>query len=97
MRPEVHLECIVEGPGEHQAVPVLIDRWFTLKQRREFRRYTWTVDTIVTHGCARIKNAHDARRRLGVECYIETALAKGAHGILVLVDADDEVPRELGP
>jgi hypothetical protein len=97
MRPEVRIECIVEGFGEQTAVPVLIEQWLSRKQRREHRRYTWTVDTIVTHDCSRIKNPHNPQRRLGVECYVQTALAKGAHGILVLVDADDDLPTVLGP
>lgn len=97
MRHEVRIECIVEGFGEQTAVPVLIERWLSLKQRRERHRYTWTVDTIVTHDCSRIKNAYNRPRRLGVECYVETALAKGADGILVLIDADDAQPNVLGP
>lgn len=97
MRHEIRLECIVEGFGEQRAVPVLVNRWLSRKQRGQYHRHTWTVDTVVTHDCSRIKNPHDARRRLGVECYVETAIAKGADGILVILDADDDVPNALGP
>jgi hypothetical protein len=96
MPPRVHLECVVEGLGEQMAVPALVHRWFQLKQTREYRRYTWTVDTIVTRSCARIKNPHAPARRIGVECYVQTAVAKGAHGVLVVLDADDEPPIPLG-
>jgi hypothetical protein len=95
MPPRVHLECVVEGIGEQQAVPSLVHRWIQIKQQRDFHRYAWTVDTIVAHNCSRIKNPHDPRRRLGVECYVETAVAKGAHGVLVIIDADDEPPLDL--
>jgi hypothetical protein len=95
MAPRVHLECVVEGAGEQQAVPHLIHRWLELKQKRESNRYAWTVDTVVTHSCQRIKSTHDPQRKIGVEWYVQIAVAKGAHGVLVLLDADDEPPREL--
>jgi hypothetical protein len=96
MPPRVHLECVVEGLGERMAVPALVHRWFQLKQTREYRRYTWTLDTVVTHNCALIKNPHNPARRIGVECYVRTAVAKGAHGVLVILDTDDDQPIPLG-
>ncbi|MFO0590902.1 MAG: DUF4276 family protein [Polyangiaceae bacterium] len=92
---KVHLECIVEGPGELRAAPLLVQRWLQRKQRREAARYAWSVDAVVAHGCDRIKHPPDPRRPLGVERFVAAAIGKGAHGVLVLIDADDEAPAEL--
>lgn len=96
-RRRVHIECIVEGPGEQRAVPALIHRWLATKQRWAFERWAWHIDCIVANGCTPLKARHDPRRKLGIECYVDIARSKGAHGILVLVDADDDLPCELAP
>jgi len=96
-RRRVHIECIVEGTGERFAVPALIRRWLAAKQQWASQCWTWHISSIVTHGCSRLKTGYDPGRKLGIEYYIDIARSKGAHGILVLVDADDDLPCELAP
>lgn len=85
---------IVEGHGEVAAAPVLLSRWL------QFRRYrNVEVDvagSVRAAGQGAIKVAHDGESELGVEYYIEIALRRRPDVILVLLEVDEDCPRELG-
>lgn len=83
---------IVEGYGEVQAVPVLIRRWL------EFRRYR-NVEVHVdgpVRASGRGAVTASARPGRGVEHYVRLAHLRRPDVILVLLDADDDCPKELG-
>jgi hypothetical protein len=86
---------IVEGHGEVEAVPILLRNWL------EFRRYRNVevhVDGPVrASGRGSITAAHDSARRRGVEHYVHLALLREPDVILILVDADEDCPKTLGP
>jgi hypothetical protein len=85
----VEIVCIVEGHGECESVPILI--------RRIAERFDPGLRVQVPHPIRVTK------RRLLKQAELERAVgfaavraASGA-GILVLLDADDDCPAELGP
>jgi Domain of unknown function (DUF4276) len=81
--------AIVEGQGEEAAVPVLLRR-----MAAEIAPEVW-LDVPrplrVPRGSLIASN--------GLERYVETAAERGGAGagVLVLLDADDDCPAELGP
>jgi hypothetical protein len=86
---------IVEGHGEVGAVPILIQRWLRF---RRFHNVAVHVDGPVrASGQGAIKVPHDGENELGVEHYVEIALLRRPDAILVLLDADKECPKTLGP
>jgi hypothetical protein len=86
---------IVEGHGEVAAVSILIQRWLRF---RRFRNVAVHVDGPVrAAGQRAIKVPHDGENGLGVEHYVEIALLRRPDAILVLLDADTECPKTLGP
>jgi len=87
---------IVEGHGEVQAVPILIQRW--LQHRRFHLNFSLDVKGLVrASGNGALKVAHNADDELGVEHYIEYALLRRPDAIIVILDADDDAPASLGP
>lgn len=75
---------IVEGPGERQAVPLLLRRLL----QEVFERYDVTVtNPIVTHG----KGNMDRR----LERYLEYARIQEAGGVIVVRDADRDCPHAI--
>jgi len=84
------IACIVEGQGEVKALPVLLKRLHTWK--------TSDLSYPIIEEPIRVKrdqfiNKHDEFRR-----YLQLAAAKcGNEGwILILLDADDDCPADLG-
>src|SRR5579859_3423474 len=85
--PFVQVSCVVEGHGEREAVPTLIRR--------------------IGHAHQVIANVSQpiriSRSRLVKKDELEKAVTlaamrlTGPGGVLVLVDADDDCPAELGP
>jgi hypothetical protein len=87
--PSRSIACIVEGHGEAQAVPILI------------RRIAAIIDpslSIDVKSPLRISRSKLVRGQ-ELERAVEFAARKtgGQGGILILVDADDDCPAQLGP
>lgn len=83
------IAAIVEGQGEERAVPVLLRR-----MAAEIAPDIWVQVTRplrVTRGTLTAP--------LGLERYVETAAVHAGPdaGLLVLLDADDDCPADLGP
>lgn len=80
--------CVVEGQGEREAVPRLVNRM--LKQLRRDRRLAADPERVL---CAkngdRIAAPFDEARELGVEWYVRRAAREKPAGILVVVDAEE--------
>lgn len=85
---------IVEGHGEVDAVPILLDRWFKHRKYLNFQ----TSKYVVRAPKSAIVASLDEERELGIELYIRRALmqSKKPDGILVLIDADDECIARRG-
>ncbi|MGP0067118.1 MAG: hypothetical protein ACLQGP_26430 [Isosphaeraceae bacterium] len=88
---------IVEGYGEWDAVPILLQRWL------HFRRYhnieVHEDGPVRASGRGAITVAHDEKNELGIEYYIGKALLREPQpdAILILLDADEDCPRKLSP
>lgn len=84
----VRIAPLVEGDGEVQAVPLLI------------RRIIFEIDpSIATHISPAFRHPSGSIRRTGgLERAIQTLAALSRdHAILVLIDSDDDCPKDLGP
>jgi Domain of unknown function (DUF4276) len=83
------LICVVEGKGEVQAVPILVRRICALEAP--------TLVLQVPPGIAvdRGRLIQDG----GIEKYMQLAAGKtgGQGAVLILLDADDDCPAQLGP
>lgn len=90
------IACIVEGDGEARAAPILVNRWLA---RRGFARFFEAMDPAInTKGKSKLVCPLDRQRMLGVERFVEAALrADHLAAIVVMLDADDDCPAELGP
>jgi hypothetical protein len=88
---------IVEGYGEWDAVPILLRRW--LRFRRHHNIEVHEDGPVRASGRGAITVAHDEKNELGVEYYIGKALLREPQPdvILILIDADEECPRNLAP
>jgi hypothetical protein len=91
--PRYTIVPIVEGEGEFEAVPVLIDNWLRFREFYNFK----TSEPIRASGKGSLTVRHDKQSGLGVEQYIKYALIKNASVILILLDADKECPAKRGP
>ncbi len=83
----VRLACIVEGDGEVEALPVLV------------RRLAVLPDPLIGVDVARpirVKRDRFVRGR-DVEKHVRVARGDRRGGVLVLLDADQDCPAELGP
>lgn len=82
------LSVIVEGPGDVEAVPVLV------------RRLAERIDPDLSFDIAKPIRAGKTRlRRSGeLERFVDLAARKlqGTGAVLILIDADDDCPKELG-
>lgn len=89
--------CIVEGPGDADAVPRLINRW--LRRRNVDRHFRAIEPAIKTGGKERITaDVRPGRDDLGIENWIKKALkADRLAGVIVILDADEDCPAFLGP
>lgn len=80
---------LVEGPGDQEAVPVLIGRLL----REEKQRFDWLAEkkhVMKVHGLERLRKELTA--------YMEHLRGKPAcDGALVLLDLEDELPCEAAP
>ena len=84
----VQIASLVEGDGEVQALPVLI------------RRVVAEIDPAVNPVVPRPwrQPATKILQPGGIEGFINTVAERHpAHAIVVLLDCDDDCPRELGP
>jgi hypothetical protein len=87
---------IVEGHGEVAAVPILIRRWL---RHRNYHLF-FDVDLagpVRASGKGALRVPHNEADELGVEHYLEIALLRRPDIILVILDADEDCPRSLGP
>src|SRR5688500_10572677 len=81
-----HIELIVEGKADLNAVPVLLRKH--LQERGEYRDVLGK--TIAIHG---VGNATKAN---GIEGFVSFAANRpGCMGVLVVLDADDSCVKEL--
>ncbi len=85
--PVVHVSCVVEGHGEREAVPALVRR---IAQRHNV--VASVSQPIRVHRSKVVKE--DELRRAVTLAAMRLA---GRGGVLVLIDADDDCPAELGP
>jgi hypothetical protein len=85
----MRIGCIVEGHGEEQAVPILL------------RRFAERLDpTKALERPVIVRGSRDKLKKPGeLERAVELVARKlgGSGGILVLLDADDDLPCLLGP
>jgi hypothetical protein len=93
MRSPYRILAIVEGHGEVRAVPALLRRWF---QHRRFRNFETPDQAIRAPGAGGLKCVRDTAEDLGIETFVELALAERPDGILVVLDADDECLKRKG-
>jgi hypothetical protein len=79
---------IVEGHGEVDAVPILLNRWFA---HRNFKNFG-TPRSAVRAPKSSIIAPLNEEREIGIELYIRRAIMQipKPDGILVLIDSDDE-------
>lgn len=88
----MRLACIVEGHGEVEAVPILIDR--TIRERQPEA----TVELVrPAHRVPRGKMVVAEGAELVRALRFQSARVGDGGGILVILDADDDCPAELGP
>lgn len=93
MKARYKILAIVEGHGEVTAVPLLLRRWFAHRGYKNFE----TLDLAIrASGSGALKCAHEADEDLGVESYVAIAAAEKPDGILIVLDADDDCPKDLG-
>jgi hypothetical protein len=91
------IATIVEGYGEVDAFPILLEGWL------RFRRYrNVEVDVagpVRAAGKGAIKVAHDSENGLGIEHYLNIVLRRRPlpDAILILLDADEDCPKALAP
>lgn len=79
------IAAIVEGHAEVESVPVLLRRFLAASE-------AWQVG-ITLFRVKRYQVVKDGQ----LERYVELARRKGARAILVVLDADDDCPKELAP
>ncbi|MDP3062031.1 MAG: DUF4276 family protein [Chloroflexota bacterium] len=77
--------AIVEGHSETESVPVLLRRFFV-----EMQVQTLPIRTLRAKRYQVVKEGQ-------LERYVELARRQGARAILVLLDADDDCPKEVAP
>ncbi len=83
---------IVEGEGEVESVPILMNRWFKF---RRFENFGTPPRAVRAHrGSLTCEFEPNARR--GIEYYVLEAAAARPDGILVILDADDECIQRRG-
>lgn len=100
--PPRRLIAIVEGEGEVEAIPLLVNRWLA---RRRFQAHLACPRAIRAPNNQSLVAPHDAARALGLERFLDLAAGQGADGILVVLDAEDAchqtantpIPERLGP
>ncbi len=80
---------IVEGRAEVESVPLLLRRLLF----EELRRYDVTITHPVRIGRLKILRAGELERALR----LARLRTEGCDAILVVIDADDDAPCELGP
>ena len=85
LRREYLIAPVVEGHGEVEAVPALLNNWFRFRRFTNFR----ALDKAVrTPGAKALLAPYDRERQLGVEYYVRLAAGSGPDAILVILDAD---------
>lgn len=80
------IACIVEGHGEAESVPELVDRWI---RWRRFSNFSVCRPAVRTTGSGAFLAPYNPARQVGIEYYVEVALRNSPNAILVLRDADD--------
>jgi len=86
---EFRIACIVEGPGDSKAVPVLLHRLWT---RAEVPHVLVTPQPFIVK---RNKVVNPGE----LEKIVEVAAGKvgSQGGVFIVLDADDDCPKQLGP
>ena len=86
-RHEYLIAPVVEGHGEVDAVPALLNNWFLFRRFVNFR----SLDKAVrAPGTKALLAPYDRERQLGIEYYVRLAAGSRPDAILVILDADDE-------
>jgi hypothetical protein len=88
----VVIRSIVEGDGEVQALPVLL-------RRIAYELQVWDIDIPTPHRIKRTKvvQSGELENVVDVQARRVTVAQPRAGGVLVLLDADDDCPADLGP
>ena len=81
------IQAVVEGHGEVLAVPAMLDRWF---KRRRFHNFRAAPRAVRAFGHSSIKAQARPNTSVGIEHWVSIARTGGAHGILVVVDAETD-------
>ena len=84
-----NLSCIVEGHGEVSAVPILLRRL----QQELAPTLDLRITPLIRVSRKKLVKANELERAVG----FAAGQAKPPRAILVLIDADDDCPAELGP
>ncbi|MGH9130902.1 MAG: DUF4276 family protein [Acidimicrobiales bacterium] len=88
------IACVVEGHGEDEALPVLIRR---ITRMLEPPIYP-VIPSPLRVGKDRLIKAGELERTVDLAARkVRSAGPEGSGGVLVLIDADDHCPAELGP
>lgn len=85
----MRIACVVEGHGEVESVPLLIRR---VGERCDPPVYA-SVEATIRMSSSKLRNPDELRR------VVQLAASRVGEGgsVLVLLDADDDCPAELGP
>lgn len=91
------IAAVVEGHGEVDAVPLLL--------RRTLQHFNWearfeiaTEKAVRAAGSGSIKGQWDKEAERGIEHWVDLAAqVHKAQAVLVIVDADKDCPKSLGP
>lgn len=96
------IAVIVEGDGEVEAVPLLVEKWLDHRCLNRPKRTSVSANrfqvvrpAICSHTKQLLVMDHDEEEQVGVEYYVDLALDSDPHLILVLFDADADDPVEL--
>lgn len=88
MYDDPHIGLVVEGRGDHNAVPLLLRRH--MQSREEYRDVLGKPVPVHGRGNATVET--------GIEGYVATAGRRpGCRGVVVILDGDDDCVAELGP
>lgn len=82
-----HVGLVVEGPGDRGALPILLRKH--LVEIDDYREILGKPITLKGKGAATTPG--------GIEGYVKAAARPGCVGVIVLLDADQDVVCDLGP
>lgn len=82
------LLSIVEGPGDEDAIPIILRTWFL--EKGILGEFVTSKLAIKAKNCGRLTAAWDPARHLGIEHYVGIALLDDPDAVIVILDADKE-------